>query len=208
MPITIMQPRADAPSQSQAWINAERCISILFMRIDMANLNIDFSNLKINELKAFAVANDIPVYGNKTFKQNWIAAIESWIELEKECHAVVMEAEDFTAIVDSGAVVAASAVVELATSPTAVKAYKTIFHYAVLAVVLVCIACFRVGRWCWNHRGDTAVAHWLKAPMFRSQRAMFRLMSRRLSDGLESVVMVWMCDRMARFGGPVSWGFD
>jgi hypothetical protein len=32
-----------------------------------------------------------------------------------------------------------------------------------LAIVFAALTCIKIGTWCWNHRSDTAVYHWVEA---------------------------------------------
>jgi len=78
-----------------------------------------------------------------------------------------------------------------------------------LVLALVVLMAWKLGKWCWAHRSDTALAAWIVA--FKGSkvgcrgRAWIRWGGRKLDREMQSVVMLWMVDRLGRVGGPVSW---
>lgn len=148
-------------------------------------LNIETATL--TEVKAFALANEIIVNGDKRVKENWVNAVKTWQLIASQSKVTLEEAEVITGAVDSLAEVVAIVAVDILTSTKAVTLYKELFHAFALTVVLSLLTTWKVGRWCWNHRSSTALAHWIAAfNASRSghrSRAWLRLVKRDFKKG-------------------------
>ena len=160
------------------------------------------------QMKAFAKENAILITGDKRLKESWAGCIEKWQYVANESVACLADADAIAVQADDVAEIVVVKTVEVLTSPTAITAYKTIFHAVALVVALVVLMSWRLIKWGWAHRSDTALAHWivaLKRSTFGHRvRVWFRWSRRTLSREWQSVVMFWMVDRLGRVGGVAS----
>lgn len=99
------------------------------------------------EMKKFAATNEIVVSGDKRVRSNWASCIEKWQTVGQVTTETLADSEEIVEKVEVIAEVVATKVVETLTSPTAVTAYKTIFHVLALVIVLVGLLTWKVAKW-------------------------------------------------------------
>ena len=172
-------------------------------------MTFSLNTATISEMKTFAAANKILITGDKRLKENWAGCIEQWQYVTNEAAACLADADAIAVQADDVAEIVVVKTVEVLTSSIAITVYKTVFHALALVVALVVLMSWKFIKWCWAHRSDTALAHWIlafkRSSIGRRGRAWLRVVSRKLDSEMQSVVMIWMVDRLGRVGGPVSW---
>lgn len=175
----------------------------------MTTSNISIETATLKEMKIFATANEIVIAGDKRVKENWAGAIERWQFAMNEAKACLEDAEVMADKADQVAEVVVVKTVEVLTSPKAVSVYKSIFHLLALVIALVLLMSWKLVKWCWAHRGDTALAQWIvafsKTKVWRRYRAWIRLVGRKFDSEFQSLVTMLIVDKLGRVGGPVSW---
>ena len=172
-------------------------------------MTFSLNTATISEMKTFAAANKILITGDKRLKENWAGCIEQWQYVTNEATACLAEADAIAVQADDVAEIVVVKTVEVLTSSIAITVYKTVFHALALVVALVVVMSWKFIKWGWAHRSETALAHWITAfkgsSIGRRGRAWLRVVSRKLDSEMQSVVMLWIADRLGRVGGPVSW---
>ena len=149
--------------------------------------------MTINEMKAFCVANDIVVEGNKTMKKTFEAAIENWKAMQaatievKEAIVATEEESIEPALVASLAIEeVVIAVFKALTSPQACAVYRAALQAVCLAIVFTAILLGKIAVWCWEHRDRTAVYHWVQDAL--NFKAFWKVRT-------ELVIVMWILDR-------------
>ena len=165
--------------------------------------------MTIQEMKAFCVENDITVEGNKRLKQTWETAIENWKSLQVQATAIKEEtiatANEATEVSEKASVLVESFVVEVAkalTSEQAIGFYRSVLRIVMLAIVFAVMVCIKIGKWCWEHRSDTAVYHWVQD--VRSSKVFWKartevLITKWILDRKVEVITQW-ADRLLQDG--------
>jgi hypothetical protein len=126
----------------------------------------------INEMKAFATKHGITVIGNKTYKETWFNAIETYMEVQSEVIAAAVDAKNAAIenatqsvavadVAETAAVIVVEKAVEILTSPEAIAVYKGVLRVTVVSVAFMVMMAWTIGKWCWAHRDQTAVYHWV-----------------------------------------------
>ena len=121
----------------------------------------------LQSLKDFAKLHNVIPTGNKTLKITWIEAIETYMEVQSEVIAMAVdadiEASQIAAAIEVAAVSVGTVVVEVLTSEAAVLGYRIVLKAISFALVMAWLVSVAAVRWCWHHRSNTAVYHWIKA---------------------------------------------
>ena len=124
----------------------------------------EFSNLQ--SLKDFAKLHNVIPAGNKTLKITWIEAIETYMEVQSEVVAMAVdadiEASQIATTIEVAAVSVGTVVVEVLTSEAAVLGYRVVIKAIAFALVMAWLVSVSAVKWCWHHRSQTAVYHWIK----------------------------------------------
>jgi hypothetical protein len=122
----------------------------------------------------------------------WIEAVESFMKVKAESIAMAVDAEKASqqaATTIETVVLAAGAIVVAAiTSEAAVTIYRRTLKVLVFSIVLVLMLTGKLAQWCWEHRSDTAVYHWLRAAI--SSRSGLRVRTELLGASL--VLSLWV----------------
>lgn len=119
----------------------------------------------IASLKAFATEHGIIPAGNKSFKQTWVDAIESYMEVQAEVVAMAIEAEESaieaSETIENAAVSAGSLIVAAVTSEPAIEFYRGTLKFIVFTLIITWMFTIAAVKWLWSHRRDAAVYHWI-----------------------------------------------
>ena len=125
----------------------------------------EFPNLQ--SLKDFAKLHNVIPTGNKTFKITWIEAIETYMEVQSEVIAMAVdadiEASQIATTIEETVITIGKPVVDALTSPTAVLGYRVVLKAIAFALVMAWLVSVAAVKWCWAHRSQTAIYHWIKA---------------------------------------------
>ena len=121
----------------------------------------------IQSLKDFTVLHGIIPTGNKSFKSTWINAITAhYLTAQDSIITIAVQAEPIASTIaaetEKAAVTIGTVVVKALTSETAVLAYRVILKTIAFALVMGWLVAVAAVKWCWEHRADTAVYHWIK----------------------------------------------
>jgi hypothetical protein len=71
-------------------------------------------------------------------------------------------------------------------SPQACAVYRAVLQAVCLAIVFTAILLGKIGRWCWEHRSDTAGYHWVQDA--RNSKAFWKVRT-------ELMIVMWILDR-------------
>ena len=119
----------------------------------------------ISDLKKFAADNGITPIGNKTMKQTWENAIDTWHEFNQEAVALAKDAEnesqEIAESIEVAVVSVGSLVVAVATSEAAIGIYRGILKAIVLTIVLGFMLTQAALKWMWANKHHAAVCHWV-----------------------------------------------
>ena len=121
----------------------------------------------IASLKAFAIEQGIDTKGSsKWVKQQWIEAVTFYLSAQNNVVEMVVEADpiasEIAAVVEDTAVTIGTVVVKALASETAVLAYRVTIKAIAFALVMAWLLTVAAAKWCWEHRADTAIYHWIK----------------------------------------------
>ena len=121
----------------------------------------------IQSLREFAALHNIIPVGNKSIKETWIKAITIYLAAQDSVIAVVVVADpiasDIATKTEAVAVKVGTVAVEILTSETAVLVYRVILKSIAFVLVMCWLVAVSAGKWCWAHRSNTAVYHWMNA---------------------------------------------
>ena len=119
----------------------------------------------ITDLKKFAADNGITPIGNKTMKQTWENAIDTWSEFQAESIALAKDAEkesqEIAGSIEVAVVSVGSLVVAALTSETAIGIYRGILKAIVLTIVLGFMLTQAALKWMWANKHHAAAYHWV-----------------------------------------------
>jgi hypothetical protein len=118
----------------------------------------------IATLKAFCIEHGIDTKGIK-LKADWIAAVESYMEVQAEVIATAKDAEIAAELaskqIETAAVAVGAVVVAALTSDTAIGIYRGLLRALMVAIVFAVFIVGKFIKWCWDNRHRTAVYHWV-----------------------------------------------
>jgi hypothetical protein len=118
----------------------------------------------IATLKQFCVEHGIDTKGIK-LKADWIAAVESYMEVQAEVIATAKDAEIAAGLaseqIESAAVAVGAVVIAVLTSDTAIGIYRGLLRAVMVTIVFVVFIVGKAIKWCWDNRHRTAVYHWI-----------------------------------------------
>ena len=122
----------------------------------------------IDTLKAFALEHGITPSGNKSLKATWVNAVTGhYLTAQANVIAVVVEADpiasEIATTIEVAAVGVGTVVVKVLTSDTAVLGYRVALKAIAFALVMAWLVSVAAVKWCWHHRSQTAIYHWIKA---------------------------------------------
>ena len=120
----------------------------------------------IESLKAFAAAHGFTPIGKKPLKAAWVESVRFYLESQIVVVAIVAEADPIASViaitVEDMAVNVGTVVVKALTSEAAVLGYRVVLKTVAFAIVMAWLVTVAAVKWCWAHRSDTAIYHWVK----------------------------------------------
>ena len=120
----------------------------------------------IESLKAFAAVHGFTPIGKKPLKAAWVESVRFYLESKVAVIEIVVKTDPIASAIatktEEVAVSIGSVVVAVVTSETAVLGYRVILKTIAFALVMAWLVTVAAAKWCWAHRSDTAVYHWIK----------------------------------------------
>ena len=120
----------------------------------------------LQTLKDFATLHGINPTGNKSLKTTWSEAVTIYLAAQNNVVEMIVEADPIASTIaaetEKAAVTIGTVVVKALTSETAVLAYRVILKTIAFALAMGWLVAVAAVKWCWEHRADTAVYHWIK----------------------------------------------